>query len=267
MPLDPAARDRHRADRQRHGRHRADLVGGVTYAVNATQPQLTWAHSDAGRADRRSAHQGVTASPGHRPDHRCRLARHRASGRQHRAHAQQFSLRRPGSTASSTRSGRGFLVASGSRHGGLPVTSPARPRRRRASPWSCRSGPIAALRSGPPARARRCCSCPDTPAARRTSRRCSTRSRRPGYARDRDRPARPVRVAGAGPVRRLPPGRAGRGRPRRRPHRSARRCTCSGHSFGGLVARAAVIAEPDAFASLVLLSSGPGRARRCAAGS
>lgn len=31
-----------------------------------------------------------------------------------------------------------------------------------------------------------------------------------------------------------------------------------GHSFGGLVARAAVIAEPAAFASLVLLSSGPG---------
>lgn len=30
-----------------------------------------------------------------------------------------------------------------------------------------------------------------------------------------------------------------------------------GHSFGGLVARAAVIARPDAFASLVLLSSGP----------
>jgi pimeloyl-ACP methyl ester carboxylesterase len=30
-----------------------------------------------------------------------------------------------------------------------------------------------------------------------------------------------------------------------------------GHSFGGLVARAAVIAEPTAFASLVLMSSGP----------
>jgi pimeloyl-ACP methyl ester carboxylesterase len=30
-----------------------------------------------------------------------------------------------------------------------------------------------------------------------------------------------------------------------------------GHSFGGLVARAAVIAQPDRFASLVLLSSGP----------
>jgi pimeloyl-ACP methyl ester carboxylesterase len=30
-----------------------------------------------------------------------------------------------------------------------------------------------------------------------------------------------------------------------------------GHSFGGLVARAAVIAEPSAFASLVLLGSGP----------
>jgi pimeloyl-ACP methyl ester carboxylesterase len=30
-----------------------------------------------------------------------------------------------------------------------------------------------------------------------------------------------------------------------------------GHSFGGLVARAAVIAEPDAFASLVLMCSGP----------
>ncbi len=30
-----------------------------------------------------------------------------------------------------------------------------------------------------------------------------------------------------------------------------------GHSYGGLVARAAVIAAPDAFASLVLLSSGP----------
>ena len=30
-----------------------------------------------------------------------------------------------------------------------------------------------------------------------------------------------------------------------------------GHSFGGLVARAAAIAEPSAFASLVLLSSGP----------
>ncbi len=30
-----------------------------------------------------------------------------------------------------------------------------------------------------------------------------------------------------------------------------------GHSFGGLVARAAVIADPAAFASLVLLSSGP----------
>jgi pimeloyl-ACP methyl ester carboxylesterase len=32
-----------------------------------------------------------------------------------------------------------------------------------------------------------------------------------------------------------------------------------GHSFGGLVARAAVIAEPARFASLVLLSSGPAR--------
>jgi pimeloyl-ACP methyl ester carboxylesterase len=32
-----------------------------------------------------------------------------------------------------------------------------------------------------------------------------------------------------------------------------------GHSFGGLVARAAVIAEPGEFASLVLLSSGPAR--------
>jgi len=32
-----------------------------------------------------------------------------------------------------------------------------------------------------------------------------------------------------------------------------------GHSFGGLVARSAVIAEPDRFASLVLLSSGPAR--------
>ena len=32
-----------------------------------------------------------------------------------------------------------------------------------------------------------------------------------------------------------------------------------GHSFGGLVARAAVIAAPSTFASLVLLSSGPGR--------
>jgi pimeloyl-ACP methyl ester carboxylesterase len=32
-----------------------------------------------------------------------------------------------------------------------------------------------------------------------------------------------------------------------------------GHSFGGLVARAAVIAEPDLFGSLVLLSSGPGQ--------
>jgi pimeloyl-ACP methyl ester carboxylesterase len=32
-----------------------------------------------------------------------------------------------------------------------------------------------------------------------------------------------------------------------------------GHSFGGLVARAAVIAEPSVFASLVLLSSGPAR--------
>jgi pimeloyl-ACP methyl ester carboxylesterase len=31
-----------------------------------------------------------------------------------------------------------------------------------------------------------------------------------------------------------------------------------GHSFGGLVARAAVIAEPSLFESLVLLSSGPG---------
>lgn len=30
-----------------------------------------------------------------------------------------------------------------------------------------------------------------------------------------------------------------------------------GHSFGGLVARAAVLAKPDAFASLTLLSSGP----------
>jgi pimeloyl-ACP methyl ester carboxylesterase len=30
-----------------------------------------------------------------------------------------------------------------------------------------------------------------------------------------------------------------------------------GHSFGGLVARAAVIADPDAFADLVLMSSGP----------
>jgi pimeloyl-ACP methyl ester carboxylesterase len=40
-----------------------------------------------------------------------------------------------------------------------------------------------------------------------------------------------------------------------------------GHSFGGLVARAAVIAEPSAFASLVLLCSGPadlGGARRLA---
>jgi len=38
-----------------------------------------------------------------------------------------------------------------------------------------------------------------------------------------------------------------------------------GHSFGGLVARAAVIAEPELFASIVLLSSGPaglGGARR-----
>jgi pimeloyl-ACP methyl ester carboxylesterase len=32
-----------------------------------------------------------------------------------------------------------------------------------------------------------------------------------------------------------------------------------GHSFGGLVARAAVIAEPSAFDSLVLLCSGPGQ--------
>jgi pimeloyl-ACP methyl ester carboxylesterase len=32
-----------------------------------------------------------------------------------------------------------------------------------------------------------------------------------------------------------------------------------GHSFGGLVARAAVIAEPSLFGSLVLLSSGPAR--------
>ena len=31
-----------------------------------------------------------------------------------------------------------------------------------------------------------------------------------------------------------------------------------GHSFGGLVARAAVIAEPELFASLVLMASGPG---------
>ncbi len=31
-----------------------------------------------------------------------------------------------------------------------------------------------------------------------------------------------------------------------------------GHSFGGLVARQAVLAEPDAFASLLLLCSGPG---------
>lgn len=31
-----------------------------------------------------------------------------------------------------------------------------------------------------------------------------------------------------------------------------------GHSFGGLVARAAVLGSPDAFASLTLLSSGPG---------
>ncbi len=34
-----------------------------------------------------------------------------------------------------------------------------------------------------------------------------------------------------------------------------------GHSFGGLVARAAVIAEPELFASLVLLSSGPAQLR------
>jgi pimeloyl-ACP methyl ester carboxylesterase len=32
-----------------------------------------------------------------------------------------------------------------------------------------------------------------------------------------------------------------------------------GHSFGGLVARAAVLAEPDAFASLALMGSGPGQ--------
>lgn len=51
----------------------------------------------------------------------------------------------------------------------------------------------------------------------------------------------------------------------------ARRCAAPilllGHSFGGLVARAAVIAEPALFASLVLLCSGPARldgARRAA---
>ncbi|MCX2183555.1 alpha/beta hydrolase [Streptomyces sp. SKN60] len=35
-----------------------------------------------------------------------------------------------------------------------------------------------------------------------------------------------------------------------------------GHSFGGLVARAAVALAPDAFSSLTLLSSGPGRVAR-----
>jgi pimeloyl-ACP methyl ester carboxylesterase len=38
----------------------------------------------------------------------------------------------------------------------------------------------------------------------------------------------------------------------------ARRVHLVGHSFGGLVARAAVIAEPTRYGSLVLLSSGPG---------
>jgi pimeloyl-ACP methyl ester carboxylesterase len=48
-------------------------------------------------------------------------------------------------------------------------------------------------------------------------------------------------------------------------HQLGGRIRLLGHSFGGLVTRAAVIAEPSTFASLVLLSSGPadlGGARR-----
>jgi pimeloyl-ACP methyl ester carboxylesterase len=40
-------------------------------------------------------------------------------------------------------------------------------------------------------------------------------------------------------------------------HRLGARVNVVGHSFGGLVARAAVIAEPQAFASVTLMCSGP----------
>ena len=87
-------------------------------------------------------------------------------------------------------------------------------------------------------------------------------ARRGRLPRGRHRPARAVRVARPGRPGRLLGGRAG-------PTSSPSPACCAeesgeplhllGHSFGGLVTRAAVLAEPGLFTSFTLLGSGPSR--------
>src|SRR5918998_633434 len=80
------------------------------------------------------------------------------------------------------------------------------------------------------------------------------RRRRPSLHRARRPPParRPRRAAPHVRRRRRPPDGAG--------HRGRRRARhLVGHSFGGLVSRAAVLAAPAAFTSLTLLGSGPSR--------
>ena len=111
------------------------------------------------------------------------------------------------------------------------------------------AGPLAALDTGGGAAAAPCCWSPATPAARRTSPRCWPRWRGPGCARWRvdqrgqyespgpDDPAAYTVAELAGDV--LAVARAAAGGTGRPLH-------LVGHSFGGLVARAAVLADPAA---------------------
>ena len=115
-------------------------------------------------------------------------------------------------------------------------------------------------------RPRPSCSCPATPAARRTSPHCWTPLAAAGYrVVALDLPgqfeSRGLPTAGDHSPSRLGPLVAGLAATFDVPVRLL------GHSYGGLVARAAVLAAPHRFTSLTLLSSGPagiGGARRAA---
>jgi pimeloyl-ACP methyl ester carboxylesterase len=110
-------------------------------------------------------------------------------------------------------------------------------------------------------RAARSCWSPGSPAARRTSRRCSPPLAGSGY--------RVVAIDQRGQYESPGPDD-----PAPTPWPSSRPTSCAvahllreetgtphlvGHSFGGLVGRAAVLADPAAFRSLTLLGSGPAR--------
>ena len=229
LPLTRGAADVHRPHRARDRRGRADLArrrhlrarapGSATPSgrrPTVAPPTVVSTHRhDAPRCRRR-------ASP-------CRTATGIAvlDGNTGRV-ALRFAVPAPPAGSVVYPLGAGFLVVEPDRQRGLPVMR--RPARRRRGAGARRSTPAASDRraAGRAAPGRRCCSCPATPAARRTSARSSTRSPRAGLLVHRHRPARPVRVARARPSRPTTRPTRWRRRSARWPPASAARCACSG---------------------------------------